>query len=271
VISKSQWTSEVMWISVFGEVNERTLKEFAKQVRNELVQLPGVTRAEVVGGRDYELNIEVSEQTLRKYDLTMDEVAQAIRRSSLDLSAGSIESSTGDILLRTQGQAYTGIEFEKIVLRSNPDGTRITLGDIARIDDGFVDRDRYVMHNGKPAIAIRVMSVGNQSELLIAESVRDYLKKKQASLPSGIGAESWADASVYLRDRLDMMNGNLITGAILVFLMLSLFLRLKLAFWVMMGLPIAFLGTLWLMLLMGISINMLSLVPVSFCITPARH
>jgi multidrug efflux pump subunit AcrB len=259
VISKSQWTSEVMWISVFGEVNERTLKEFAKQVRNELVQLPGVTRAEVVGGRDYELNIEVSEQTLRKYDLTMDEVAQAIRRSSLDLSAGSIESSTGNILLRTQGQAYTGIEFEKIVLRSNPDGTRITLGDIARIDDGFVDRDRYVMHNGKPAIAIRVMSVGNQSELLIAESVRDYLKKKQASLPSGIGAESWADASVYLRDRLDMMNGNLITGAILVFLMLSLFLRLKLAFWVMMGLPIAFLGTLWLMLLMGISINMLSL------------
>jgi len=259
VISKSQWTNEVMWISVFGDVNERTLKEFAKQVRNELVQQPGVTRAEVVGGRDYEINIEVSEQTLRKYDLTMDEVANAVRRSSLDLSAGSIESSTGNILLRTKGQAYTGVDFENIVLRSNPDGSRILLGEIANIDDGFVERDRYVMHNGQPAIALRVMSVGDQSELQIAESVRNYLAKKRPTLPSGIGVESWADASFYLRDRLDMMNSNLISGAILVFLMLSLFLRLKLAFWVMIGLPVAFLGTLWLMLMMGISISMISL------------
>lgn len=259
VISKSQWTNEVMWISVFGDVSERTLKEFAKQVRNELVQQPGVTRAEVVGGRDYEINIEVSEQTLRKYDLTMDEVANAVRRSSLDLSAGSIESATGNILLRTKGQAYTGVDFESIVLRSNPDGSTILLGDIANIDDGFVDRDRYVMHNGKPAIALRVMSVGDQSELQIAESVRNYLDRKRPTLPSGIGVESWADASYYLRDRLDMMNSNLISGAILVFLMLSLFLRLKLAFWVMVGLPVAFLGTLWLMLMMGISISMISL------------
>jgi len=259
VISKNQWSSEVMWISVFGDVSERTLKEFAKQIRNELVQQPGVTRAEVVGGRDYEITIEISEQTLRKYDLTMDEVASAVRRSSLDLSAGSIESSTGDILLRTQGQAYTGFEFANIILRSNPDGSTISLGDIANIKDGFVERDRYVRHNGKPAIALRVLSVGDQSELQIAESVRNYLDKKRPTLPSGIDVESWADASTYLLDRLNMMNSNLISGAILVFLMLSLFLRLKLAFWVMVGLPIAFLGTMWLMLLMGISISMISL------------
>ncbi len=259
VITKSQWTQEVMWISVFGDVGERTLKEYAKIVRNELVQLPGVTRAGVVGDRDYEIAIEVSEQTLRKYGLTMAEVAQAVRVGSLDLPAGSIDTASGDILLRTKGQAYTGTDFENIVVRTNPDGTRLMLSDIANVEDAFEERERYTLHNGKPAIAIRVLSVGDQSELAIAETVRNYIDSKRANLPSGVDVDYWADISYYLKGRLDMMNKNLTQGAILVFLVLALFLRLKLAFWVMVGLPVAFLGTLWLMRIPEVSINMLSL------------
>ncbi len=259
VITKSQWTQEVMWISVFGDVGERTLKEYAKVVRNELVQLPGVTRAEVIGDRDYEIAIEVSEQTLRKYGLTMEEVARAVRVGSLDLPAGSIDTASGDILLRTKGQAYTGTDFESIVVRTNPDGTRLMLSDIANVDDAFEERERYTLHNGKPAIAIRVLSVGDQSELAIADTVRNYIDNKRTILPSGVDVDYWADISYYLKGRLDMMNKNLTQGAILVFLVLALFLRLKLAFWVMVGLPVAFLGTLWLMRIPEVSINMLSL------------
>lgn len=259
VINKTLFTQEVMWISVFGDVGERTLKEFAKAFRNDLVQLPGVSRADVIGDRDYEISIEVSEQTLRKYGLTLAQVAQALRNGSLDLPAGSIESETGDILLRTKGQAYTGTEFGNVVVRTNPDGTRLLLSDIATINDAFEERDRYTLHNGKPAVAIRVLSVGEQSELAIASTVRDFIAEKRQSLPTGIDVESWADISFYLQDRLDLMFDNLWKGALLVFLILALFLRLKLAFWVMVGLPIAFLGTVAFMGVPNVSINMLSL------------
>ncbi|GAB4199324.1 MAG: efflux RND transporter permease subunit [Wenzhouxiangellaceae bacterium] len=258
-INRTQWSQEVMWVSVHGHVSERTLKEFAQQVRDDLVALPGVTRADVVGGRDYEIAIEVSEQTLRQYNLTLDQVAQAVRAGSLDLPAGSIKSDAGDILVRTQGQAYTGEEFERIVVRTNPDGTRLLVSDIARVIDGFEDRERYSMHNGEPAISIRVLSVGEQSELDIAAQVRGYITDKKAELPADIGLDYWADISYYLKGRLDMMNKNLLGGALLVFGVLALFLRLKLAFWVMVGLPVAFLGTLWMMPVAEVSINMLSL------------
>lgn len=259
IISRTQWSQEVMWISVHGHVPERTLKEFAQEVRDEVVTLPGVTRADVVGGRDYEVAIEVSENTLREYGLTLDQVAQAVRRGSLDLPAGSIKTDSGDILVRTRGQAYTGDEFERIVVRTNADGTRLRVRDIARVIDGFEDRERYSLHNGEPAISIRVLSVGEQSELDIATKVRGYVDEKKATLPADIGLDYWADISYYLQGRLDMMNKNLLGGALLVFGVLALFLRLKLAFWVMVGLPVAFLGTIWMLPTADVSINMLSL------------
>ena len=259
VITKSEWQQPVMWISVFGEVGERTLKEFAKRVRDEIVALPGVTRAEVVGQRDYEISIELSESDLREYGLTLQQVASSIAQGSLDLPAGSIESRGGDILLRTKGQAYTGTDFESIVVRTNPDGTRLRVGDIAEVNDGFEEQPRYTLHNGEPAVAIRVDSVGSQSELAISNTVSDYIENKKANLPAGISLEAWADSSYYLKGRLDMMNKNLVAGAALVFMILALFLRLKLAFWVMVGLPVAFLGTMWLMQVPDVTINMLSL------------
>ena len=259
IVSRTRFQQQVNLVSVYGDVDERTLKEYAKQIRNEIVSLPGITRAEMLGSRPYEISIEVSEFTLEQYGMTLSEVAAAIRRGSLDLPAGSIRSDAGDIQLRTKGQAYIGLDFEEILIRTNPDGSRILLKDIADIKDEFADTGRFSEFNGKQTFTIRVLSVGDQSELEISQTVRDYVAAKQENMPSGVGMSAWADVTYYLKGRLDMMVKNLVIGALLVFLSLALFLRLKLAFWVMVGLPVAFLGTFFLMPLFGITVNLISL------------
>jgi multidrug efflux pump subunit AcrB len=259
VVSRTTFEQQVVMVTVYGDVAERTLKEFAKQVRNALVTLPGVTRAQILGSRPYEISIEVSEYTLQEYDLTLNEVAAAIRRGSLDLPAGTIQAESGDIQVRTKGQAYVGRDFEDIVVRTNDDGSRLLLSDIADIHDAFADVGRFSQFNSKPAITIQVLSVGTQSELDISAAVRDWVDTKQASLPEEVSVAAWADISYYLQGRLDMMLKNLVIGAVLVFLSLALFLRLKLAFWVMVGLPVAFLGTFFLMPTLDVTVNLISL------------
>ena len=258
-IARTDFQRQVVMVTVYGDVDERTLKEYAKQVRNDIVVLPGVTRAEILGGREYEISIEVSEFTLQSYELTLTEVAQAVRRGSLDLSAGAIRSESGDILVRTKGQAYVGRDFEDIVIRTNADGTRVLLKDIALIRDEFVEGNRFSEFNGKSAITIRVLSVGNQSELDISDTVQNFVDERNEHMNGPVKVAAWADVSYYLEGRLDMMIKNLVLGAFLVFLILTLFLRLKLAFWVMVGLPIAFMGAFFLLPLVDVTINMLSL------------
>ena len=259
IVRRNEWTNEVLWVSVFGDVEERTLKEAAREIRDDIVALPAVTRAEMVGDRAYEIGIEVREETLRAYDLTLAEVASALRRSSLDLPGGRIETASGDILVRTVGQAYVGRDFEDIVVRTNPDGSRILVRDIAEIQDGFVERDRYSRHNGQSAIGIQVLAIGEQDALALSQQVRAYIDEMQDTLPSGISVDWWADTSYYLSGRIDMMVENLLVGSALVFLILTLFLRLKLAFWVMVGLFIAFMGAMWALPLVGVTINLISL------------
>ena len=259
IVARTRFQQQVNLVSVYGDVDERTLKEYAKQVRNEVVALPGITRAELLGSRPYEISIEVSEFTLEEYDMSLAEVALAIRRGSLDLPAGSIRSDAGDIQVRTKGQAYTGLDFEDILVRTNPDGSRVLLKDIATIKDDFAETGRFSEFNGKQAFTIQVLSVGDQSELEISQTVRDYVASKQETMPSGVGISAWADVTYYLKGRLDMMVKNLVIGAMLVFLSLALFLRLKLAFWLMVGLPVAFLGTFFLMPVFGITVNLISL------------
>ncbi|MDX2417661.1 MAG: efflux RND transporter permease subunit [Xanthomonadales bacterium] len=259
IVSRTRFQQQVNLVSVYGDVDERTLKEYAKQIRNEIVTLPGITRAEMLGSRPYEISIEVSEFTLEQYGMSLGEVAQAVRRGSLDLPAGSIRSDAGDIQLRTKGQAYTGLDFENILVRTNADGSRVLLIDVATIKDDFEETGRFSEFNGKQAFTIQVLSVGDQSELDISQTVRDYVAAKKASIPSGVNLAAWADVTYYLKGRLDMMVKNLLIGALLVFLSLALFLRLKLAFWVMVGLPVAFLGTFFLMPVFGITVNLISL------------
>lgn len=259
IVSRTRFQQQVNLVSVYGDVDERTLKEYAKQVRNEIVSLPGITRAELLGSRPYEISIEVSEFTLEQYGMSLAEVAQAVRRGSLDLPAGSIRSDAGDIQLRTKGQAYTGLDFEDILVRTNADGSRVLLKDVAAIKDEFEETGRFSEFNGKPTFTIQVLSVGDQNELDISQTVRDYVATKKVSIPSGVSLAAWADVTYYLKSRLDMMIKNLVIGALLVFLSLALFLRLKLAFWVMVGLPVAFLGTFFLMPAFGITVNLISL------------
>ncbi|WP_417360446.1 efflux RND transporter permease subunit [Gallaecimonas pentaromativorans] len=261
VIYEIRPEQEVIWVQVYGDLTERGFKEYAKSIADDLKDLPGITRADVQGSRNYEVGIEVSEDKLRKYGLTLDEVARAVRNSSVDMPGGSIKSATGDILLRAKGKAYRGYQFDKITLLTRSDGTRVLVNDVAKVIDGFVEQDSFARFNGKPGVSIGVVAVGDQDALKIAEAVKKYVADKKKNLPAGVQLDYWGDSSKFLSDRLDMMLSNMVMGGILVFLVLSLFLQVRLAFWVMMGIPVCFLGTLLMMHLpmFDITINMMSL------------
>ncbi|WP_417356036.1 efflux RND transporter permease subunit [Gallaecimonas pentaromativorans] len=261
VIYEIRPEQEVIWVQVYGDLTERGFKEYAKSIADDLKDLPGITRADVQGSRNYEVGIEVSEDKLRKYGLTLDEVARAVRNSSVDMPGGSIKSATGDILLRAKGKAYRGYQFDKITLLTRNDGTRVLVNDVAKVIDGFVEQDSFARFNGKPGVSIGVVAVGDQDALKIAEAVKKYVADKKKNLPAGVQLDYWGDSSKFLSDRLDMMLSNMVMGGILVFLVLSLFLQVRLAFWVMMGIPVCFLGTLLMMHLpmFDITINMMSL------------
>ena len=261
VIYKQEVPVHVVFLTITGQLDEYSRKEIGLEIRDELMRIPSVNQVQILGDRDYEISIEVTEQVLRQYGLTMSEISQAVRNSSVDMPGGSIKASGGDILLRTEGQVYTGKEFEALVLRTFPDGTRLTLGDIANIEDGFVETDGYARYMGQAAASMRVMAIGQQNELKTAAEVREYVARKQESLPDGVKIEVWVDRSFYLQDRLNMMVKNMLQGALLVCLILALFLRLKVAAWVIVGIPISFFGAMWLMPLgpWPVSINTISL------------
>ncbi|MCG8371205.1 MAG: efflux RND transporter permease subunit [Proteobacteria bacterium] len=259
VIFKQEVENPVMMVAIHGEMDDFARKAIANEIRDELMQLPQVNKVIYFGDRPFEISIEVSERTLRKYGLTMSEISQAVKNSSVDMPGGTIKTDGGDILLRTKGQVYTGQEFGRLVLRTFPDGTRLTLGDIATIKDGFVETEGYGRFNGRPTATLQVVAGGQQNELDTAAAVRQYLERKAADLPSGVELDTWIDLSRYLEGRLALMMDNLLMGALLVFIVLSLFLRVKVAFWVMVGLPVCFLGAIWLMPLWPVTINAISL------------
>ncbi len=261
IVEKLEFERDVIWISVYGDIDARARKTIANEIRDELLALKDISVVKILGDRDYEIAIEVSESTLRQYDLSMAEVAAAVRASSLDLPGGTIKSEVGDILLRTKGQAYTGLDYGNIALRSNTDGTRLLLGDIANIKDGFVETEEFSRFNGKPSLSIRVQSTGDQNVLNIDKAVKKYIKEKKVSMSPGVYLDSWGSSAFYLKARLNMMLSNMTMGAVLVFLILTLFLRLRVALWVMVGIPISFLGALWWLPLTPypVNINLLSL------------
>ena len=259
VISKSQRQIPAINVQIYGDLDEVSMKNYAEQIRDEILALPSVTKAEVRGARSFEISIEMEELQLRQYGLTLRNVADAIRQSSLDLPAGSIRSDSGDILLRTEGQAYFKQDFEKIVLITRSDGTRLMLGDIATINDGFEEVEFYSLFNGQPTIGVQVSAVGDQNQINISKEVEAYIEELRISLPDGVQVESWMNATTLLEETRSMMLGNMAMGVLLVLVVLGLFLRLQLAFWVMLGMPIAFLGAFALMPLVGGSLNVLSI------------
>ncbi len=251
---------EVIRVSVFGDASEREIKKIADRVRDELVELDGISQVEVQGVRDYEISIEVSENTLRNYNLTFDQVVQAVRGSSIDLPGGLIKADGGEISLRTKEQAYVGNDFRSIVLLTNPDGAKLTLGEIATIKDGFADQDIITKFNGKLAAIVLAKEVGDENPLEISKQVYEYVEEaNQKWVPDGVQLEAWSDSSFYLQGRIDMLVENGVAGFILVLLTLAIFLRPSLAFFVAIGIPVSFLATIAIAPAVGITVNLLSL------------
>ncbi|MHC4412241.1 MAG: efflux RND transporter permease subunit, partial [Planctomycetota bacterium] len=231
IITELKTRHEVLTLVIYGNATEKTLKEIAQNIRDDLTAMDNISQAEVGGVRPYEISIEISEKTLRKLSLSFDQIADAVDKSSLDIPGGSVKTSGGEILFRTKGQKYLGREFEDIIVLTRNDGTQIRLGDIAKVIDGFEDTELVSRFDGQPAASVKVFRVGKQGVFKIADTIRDYIKGVRTTLPEGISIEIWEDSSEILQSRLDLLKRNAYIGLILVFLCLTLFLDIQLAFW----------------------------------------
>ena len=259
-ISEITARRRVIQIAVYGDVSEKTLKELAYRIKDDLSAEPEISYVQAEGIRDYEISINVSKNTLRAYNLTLQEIASIVRRNSLDLAGGDIETNYEEILLRTKGRNYNRQEFENIVLLTSPSGAKVRLGDIADIDDGFRDVVLSTRFKGKPAAYVNVYSIGEDQILKIQEIVRDYLKNELApTLPPGVEYGIWLNEAKELQNRINLLLKNGSIGLLLVITTLTLFLDLRLAFWTSFGIFVSFIGTFAVMKMTGSSINQLSL------------
>jgi multidrug efflux pump subunit AcrB len=260
-VEREKFRQEVMYISLYGDLTNGELKELGRSIHNEVQELPYINISELYSGLNYEISIEVSKDKLREYGLSFASIANAVRNYSRNMSAGQIRAENGYINLRVENQAYRGYEFEQIPVITLEDGTKVVLGEIATIIDGFEEGLQYSKFNGENSVTLFIGAADNQSITDIAEVVKQYVEDKSKVLPKGVKLETWVDMTYYLDGRLNMMIDNMKSGAVLVFLMLALFLRVRLAFWVMMGLPVCFLGTLLVMPMefVGVTINVISL------------
>ncbi|KZN44848.1 efflux RND transporter permease subunit [Pseudoalteromonas luteoviolacea] len=259
VISLTERKRDVITVTVAGSYSEKETREFAEQVRDDLLRISGVTQVDLDGVRDYEVAIEVSQDKLRQYQLTINQIADLIGKSSADISAGNLKSSGGDILLRSKGQAYRKDEFANIAIKTNADGSVIYLSDVADIIDGFEETPVRTRFNGKQAAFIEVYRIGQQSAIEVADKVKNYIEKRQDSLPYGYELSYWDDDSVIVKKRIATLTSNALQGGILVLALLTLFLRPAIAFWVFIGIPVSFMGAFIALPLFGMSLNIMSL------------
>ena len=260
-VSKFEDISWVTGVAVSGPLDEFQRKELGQEIRDELLELSQVKKVILWGVDDYEISIEVKEQRLRELNMTLAEVAKVVRESSLDLPAGMIRSDSGNILVRTEGKAYSGEQFENLVLRSYADGSQLLISDVATVRDTFQESSTFVHFDKESAVTLGIFSLEDQNLLAIDEAVKSYIEKKSETLVDGLTIEQFEPLSFHLRGRLDMMLSNLAMGAILVAVVLTLFLNIQVGFWVLLGIPVSFLGAFWLMPInpYPVTVNVLSL------------
>jgi len=261
VVQREKFQQEVMILALYGDMSYYQLKELGNDIKDELQNLPHVNLVDFYSGLDYEIGIEISPDKLREYGLTFRDVSNAVQSFSTNMSAGQIRSDTGYISMRVEKQAYRGGEFEKLPLITLQDGAQIKLGDVATINDGFEEGLLYSKYNGKNSLSFEIDASKDQDITVVAKVLKKYLADKANQLPAGVKLSPIVDLTYYLEGRLDMMVDNMVWGGILVMLVLALFLPLRLAFWVMMGLPVSFLGAFLFMPIgfLDITINMVSL------------
>ncbi|MBT8037816.1 MAG: efflux RND transporter permease subunit [Verrucomicrobiae bacterium] len=259
VVTENKRNGNVLWVELFGEAPEAVRKEAARKLRDALLRESAISKIETFGSRDYEVSIEPSEEKLRFYQLTFDEVADAVSWNSFDLGGGVIRSARGDIALRARDQAYRKADFENIPVRTNPDGTRVLVKDVAQVRDAFVDQEFLNRFRGEPTVSLKITTEGNDDIIDAVNQARKVVGGYH-DLPEGIQVASWLDGSVNIRDRLSLLGRNGLIGVLLVLGSLMVFLNLRLAFWVAVGIPVSLAGAVTLFPIPGLdlSVNVIS-------------
>ncbi|MDG1484650.1 MAG: efflux RND transporter permease subunit [Myxococcota bacterium] len=250
---------QVITMIISGDVSRATLHSLAEKARADLLSDPEITQVTTSGLPSLEIAIEISRETLESYGMTLDEVATQIRLASLDLPGGGIDTEGGEILVRVADRARSGREFGDIVLRSTATGARVRLADIATITDGFSETDQAAFFNGKPAVQVIAYRVGDETPTSVATAVKDYAAVFAPTLPDTVAVDLWNDDSQMLEGRIALLLDNARVGILLVVAILALFLDIRLAFWVSLGIPICFLGAFLILPSAGVSVNMVSL------------
>ncbi|MBU0969919.1 MAG: efflux RND transporter permease subunit, partial [Proteobacteria bacterium] len=248
-----------IYLAVYGDVDERVLRDTAEKIRDDLVDTDAISLATLTGVREFEISIEISEASLRQFNLSFDQVVAAVKTGSLELPGGKIKTRGSEVLVRTKGKLYTGEEFERIPLVTRSDGTVIRLGDVARVKDGFEESDVTARFNGKPAAMIVVSRTDSQDTIAISNTAIAYMESHKDLMPKGVTLGYWFNIADMVQDRIDLLLKNGAQGILLVFIVLALFLDLGLAFWVALGIPTSFMGAFLVLDYFGASINMLSL------------
>jgi multidrug efflux pump subunit AcrB len=260
VVSLVTILTNVIQMFIYGDTDEVSLKRLAEKVRLDLIDIPGISQVSVHYAKPYEISIEVSENTLRRYGTNLQSIARRVGANSLDLPAGSIDTADGQVLIRTVSKARNIEALENLVVITQQDGSNIRLKDIATVRDGFIKSDIKAAYNSQPALMVGVKRIGNEDVITVAETVKQYVEDIQYELPDGIDIAIWTDESQDLVDRLDALGTNGIGGLVLVLVVLAMFLKPHLAFWVAVGLPITLLGTLMTFPFFGITISTISVV-----------
>ena len=256
IVSRKRY---VVSLALYGDQSEGVLREYAEYLRDRLIQQPDITQVELTGVRNYEISVEISQDTLRTYNLTLEEVALRIGRTSVELPGGAVKTPGGDILVRVMERKDYGHEFGKIPIITANDGTQVLLEDIADIKDGFEETDNSATYNGKPTVMIEVYRVGDQTPVSVSNAVKQVVAEVNQELPPGMAVVLRNDRSDIYRQRMALLIKNGCMGLGLVFILLALFLEARLAFWVALGIPISFLGSLLFLPAMDVSINMVSM------------
>ncbi|MEQ3696411.1 MAG: efflux RND transporter permease subunit [Pseudomonadales bacterium] len=259
LVREMMFSIEVIDVLVVGDVPEQTLKLYSERVRDDLSLLPGVSKVNLEAIRANEMSIEISDAQLRRFGLSFDDVVNAVRNSSLNLPAGTIRSASGDIQVQTRGQAYNAIDFEELVVRALPDGTVVRVRDIAVVSDGFEEFDLYADVDGVRGASVEVATGSDPDLPAVTAAVKEYVAQAQQTLPSGLTIMTWRDRSEAFEGRMNLLLSNAFQGLILVFIILMLFLRPILAFWVAAGIGVSFMGAIWFMPITDTTLNMVSM------------